>query len=257
MLYRLGLIKEIAKQYKGNTASILWHFFLKKPLPIKLEKETFYQNTDRSSFYHLVHSFPKIKKLVEAIPSNTEGVIIDGGANNGLFSFHAANKFPKAPIYAFEPYPLLHPILHKNLNHKNVEVILKALARQDGNTTLYISDDSDQIGSVYEENVKAFGSIKNQLKVETISLDSFIREVSVDKIAVLKLDVQGAELDILKGAKEAIDKIEFLILEITLVEKHTFDLIEEARKHFPHHKIINPIGYGADILFSKVPLPTN
>lgn len=251
MLYRLGLAKEIISEYGFNALPIFWNTLQKKTLPIQIDNEVFFQNYDKSSFYHLVNSFPKVKRLAELIPPEPNGVIIDGGANNGLFSFHVAKRFPSTKIYAFEPYPLLVPILKKNLTMSNVQLVHKALTKSDGEISLFVSDDSDQIGSTHRENVSIFGTIKDEIKVESISLNSFVKQENIEKISVLKLDVQGAELDILKGASEIIPLIESLILEITLAEKSAFELIEIVRAHFPYHKVINPVGYGADILFSK------
>jgi hypothetical protein len=47
---------------------------------------------------------------------------------------------------------------------------------------------------------------------------------------------------------------DFLLLEVTLMEKTTLDLLEKVKKFYPYFETINPIKYGADIIFSKKPI---
>lgn len=179
---------------------------------------------------------------------------MDGGANHGIFSFLASRRFTDKKVYAVEPYPRVLPFLEKNAMGKNIQIIPKALAAKDGIVRFYSAPSSDQFGSIIRENVEEFiskGALIVESEVQAISLETLAKEVGISKIGVLKLDVQGAEFAILEQAPQILAITECLALEVFLIEKTALQLVELVRKFFPYHKVINPLPYGADIIFAK------
>jgi len=256
MLGKISRLLQLFKMYGTGAFRLIFNPLLGKEAWLMYEGEKIWLNFDKSTYYHLLHSTDKLKKLVEAIPATSEGVIIDGGANHGIFSLLAARRFPEKTIYAVEPYGKVLPFLKKNVQGKNVKIIEKALAAEDGEVAFFTSEVSDQMGSVIRENVREFISERDIIREERIpavSLSSLVKQEGISKIAALKLDVQGAEFGILQDADEVLGMTDVLLLEVTLVEKSSIDLLEKARKFFPFYKIVNPIIYGADILFAKRP----
>ena len=59
--------------------------------------------------------------------------------------------------------------------------------------------------------------LKSTGTITTTSLDSFARQNSVDEIDLIKIDVQGAELDVFKGATKALDKVVFIVSEVEFI----------------------------------------
>ena len=257
MFGKISKVASLFKIYKTHTFHLLLNPVLGKPIWIPLNGRKFYLNFDKATYYHLIHSVDKVKKLVDAIPAQAEGVIIDGGANHGLFSLMAHQRFPGKIIYAVEPYPKILPLLHKNLEGTGVKIVEKALAAENGNVKFFTSDLSDQMGSMIRENVQEFIR-KNEVVAETtvpaVSLATLVRAEGIKKIAALKLDIQGGEFNLIEHAGEVLAITDYLILEVTLLEKSTLDLVEKAKAFFPFHQVINPVIYGADMLFSKKPL---
>ncbi len=223
-----------------------------KTLSLNLNGRKYVQNKDKLTLFHLHFSYPKLKKMVRMIPSEINGIIIDGGANNGLFSVLVAEKFYNTKIYAFEPYPKMLPILRNNFNGLNIELVEKALSDKTEKINLYTSKESDQIGSLIKDNVEVFRSDIQSHLVDAIRLDDFVEQQKIDRIAVLKLDVQGAEYKILYSALESLKRTDHLIIELMFIEETVFDLMELIRPIFPYYKVINKVSYGADIIFSKV-----
>lgn len=250
-------VLNLFRSYKLGAFRILFSILLGRPVQIKVKGKWFLQNLDKSTVYHLLNSYSKIERLVQALPAQIEGVAIDGGANNGLFSLFLNQRFPETPIFAFEPSDALLPFLQKNLEIDHVEIRKEALAEINGEISFFFSEDADQIGSIHRENVEEFEKNPSRIgvnQVAAITLDSFIQEKGIERIGVLKLDVQGAELSILKGAQKALEITDCILIEIMLLEPSSFELLDLVRKRFPYHKVINPVSYGADMLFSKEPI---
>ncbi len=242
------------KIYGFHAFRLIGNPLLGLPVWIPLNGRKVWLNFDGATYYHLIHSFDKLKNLVASIPRGTQGAIIDGGANHGLFSLLASQRFPEAAIYALEPYQHILPVLKKNLTNTQVNIIEKALAAEDGEVAFYSTPFSDQMGSAIRKNIEEFlpkGSAIAESRVPAVSLSTFVKEQGIERIAALKLDVQGLEYAILKNADEVLEKTDCLLLEVMLLEQTSLELLEKARKHFPYFKALNPIAFGADLVFTK------
>ncbi|TAK34975.1 MAG: FkbM family methyltransferase, partial [Saprospiraceae bacterium] len=195
MLGKISRLLQLFKMYGTGAFRLIFNPLLGKQTWLMYEGEKIWLNFDQSTYYHLLHSMDKLKKLVEAIPAISEGVIIDGGANHGIFSLLAARRFPEKKIYAVEPYGKVLPFLKKNVQGKKVKIIEKALAGEDGEVAFFTSEVSDQMGSVIRENVWEFlseGDTIREERIPAISLPALVQQEGITKIAAIKLDVQGA-----------------------------------------------------------------
>ena len=253
MKYKIILFLKFLRTKPREALSFFYQNLYRKTLILNINGRKFYQNNDQSTLYHLLNSYPKLKKMVSYIPEDVDGgVIVDGGANNGLYSFLVAQRFPRVRIIACEPSSTLQGVLEKNFSDLNIKLIAKALSDKTEKLSLYTSKDSDQIGSTIKENVEAFkkSGLETTL-VDGISLEDLMISENIQKISLLKLDVQGAEYNILKDADSVLDRTDYLMLEVMLIEPSAFDLIQLIRVKFPFYTVINKVSYGADILFSK------
>jgi FkbM family methyltransferase len=149
--------------------------------------------------------------------------IIDAGAFTGDTSIPIA-KYTNKNVYAFEPFEDSFEILKKNINSnkiKNIIPVKKSLGNINGERTLYLSGDNVQ-GITSNANARDYDT---KLKVEEITLDTFVKENNLE-VGFITADVEGAELDLLKGAVETI-KSQKPILTISIYHKVTdfFDII--------------------------------
>lgn len=126
-------------------------------------------------------------------------VVIDVGANIGYYTILLADKVGKTGrVYAFEPDKINFEILKKNIeanNLKNVEIINAAVGSKTGKIKLHKS--KENLG-----DHKLYGDDKEIEEVKIIKLDEFIKE----KVDVIKVDTQGWEPEVIKGAKKIIAK---------------------------------------------------
>lgn len=221
------------------------------PIRIPLGDRKYLVNPERAVIYHLAHSISKLERLVQAIPDAESPVILDVGANCGLFSVLAAQRFPSARIYAFEPAPELASLVSDNLKDHGGVVVQKAVTDKSGEVTLFVNKDSQQTNSIFKGAVEAVGNLSGEYKVDAISLDDFARSEGLDKIDLLKIDVQGAESLVLAGATEILEKTRALLVEVTFLDPSVQVLMQLLADRFPVWRPINPVLFGADILLLR------
>ncbi len=130
-----------------------------------------------------------------------DDIIVDAGAYNGLFTVYAALKVGQnGHVYAFEPDPYSAHILSRNihLNHlSNVTVIKKGLFSKKS----HVKFDVQGVGSrlqIYNRNIPTINYI------EVDSLDNVLADLKIKKINFIKMDIECAEIEALKGCKRTI-----------------------------------------------------
>ncbi len=127
-------------------------------------------------------------------------IVIDCGAYLGFFAIYAAKKAgEKGRIFAFEPDPKNYKILERNVSlsgQKNITIINKALFNKTGN----LSWNSSSTRSSYKNN----GPEEN--KVFCATLDSELERLNINKVDFIKMDIEGAEIEALEGAKDTMIK---------------------------------------------------
>ncbi|MBX9704393.1 MAG: FkbM family methyltransferase [Silvanigrellaceae bacterium] len=144
--------------------------------------------------------------------------IFDIGANKGEWTRAALSVTSELKMYAFEPVTELCEALRKESFGGSIELIQCALSdcEQLCNFFYYPGEKLSGLSGMFHRPI-----LQDQLKVSpkvfeilTISLDNFCSDKNIDKINFVKIDTEGAELKIIKGAigmlkKGAIDAIQF------------------------------------------------
>jgi FkbM family methyltransferase len=228
-----------------------------KPLRIKVDGNIYYLNPEQTALYHARNSMSKLVRMVALI--NDARSILDVGANCGIFSALCARKFPTATIHAFEPAKALQSILALNCSAANISVHELAVSERNESATLYVHPDSQQANSLKLSAVEPFlGSSKIETEtIHCVSLDSFVAEHEIVP-DVLKVDVQGFEGAVLRGAGAALESVRYLFLEVTWLDLEGVQRILPAAEHygFRYVAVVNEVYTGADLLFTREPLAT-
>ncbi|MBI3582503.1 MAG: FkbM family methyltransferase [Nitrospinae bacterium] len=131
-------------------------------------------------------------------------VIYDCGANIGMSSIYFKRLYPGSKIKAFEADPQVVKILESNLSRSgygDIEVINKAVWIN--NNGIEFSPDRSDGGSIYGKNGK--------IKVETLRLREWIEKE--EEIDMLKIDIEGAEEDVIFDCKSSLYNIKNLFIE--------------------------------------------
>jgi len=130
-------------------------------------------------------------------------VVFDVGAHFGFFSYYAIKSGAKE-VYAFEPNPYVFEKLLENVRlwSDKIKPINKALWSDEAELTLFIPADYKLHGwASAQERIKA-----EKVKVKTTTIDEFVEKNKVERLDFIKIDAEGAEREIIKGAKETIKR---------------------------------------------------
>jgi len=144
-------------------------------------------------------------------------VLFDVGANAGEYSCLLAEHFPEAAIYSFEPSPRTYAILKNRVAHlQRVQTFCCGLSSSDSEARLYSNAEGSGLASMHKRRLAHFGIAFDQSEPVTMTtVDGFSDEQSIGRIDFLKIDVEGHELEVLKGAEKrlAADRISAIQFE--------------------------------------------
>jgi FkbM family methyltransferase len=139
-------------------------------------------------------------------------VIFEVGAADGRDCLRFAELFPTAQVHAFEPVPASFSKLQERIvtAENRIKIVNVALSDTLGTATFNLAqwDDAsslfqaNQTGSTFDE----YSMAREIIEVKTDTIDNYCQTVGIDRIDLLKMDAQGAELNILKGAKNTLSK---------------------------------------------------
>ena len=154
-------------------------------------------------------------------------VIVDAGAHIGLVSVLLANRYPEAKIISVEPEPSNFALLSENIApYPNITPLPRALWFE--KDKLDVSNPDDETWC-YRVEASEDGT------VDTITVEGIMEEFGLASIDLFKIDIEGAEKEVLEHADGWIDKVGALAVELheSLVPGCTRTFYE-ATKRFPH-----------------------
>lgn len=149
--------------------------------------------------------------------------IIDIGANRGQFALIARKNFPNIPIYSFEPLAEPAEIFKRVFaNDPNTRLIECAIGRKKTTGTIHITldDDSSSLLPITKTQSRLFPGSKEKTtrQVQVLPLQEALAGVEIPPGSLMKIDVQGYELEVLQGSENLLDKFSLLYIECSYVE---------------------------------------
>lgn len=180
-------------------------------------------------FFNLVDKFFHQPKILKVLKKEIKEInnYIDVGAHKGTYTDLIIKNFKTKLILMFEPQDkIFNFIKDKYKNNENVKIFNKALSEK--KETLYFHFNKhdltsslstlDKNNSYLKLKAKLFGTdtdgmITKKVKIETLTLHSIMDEIQIEKVDLLKIDTEGHEFEVIKGIKEKIKNIKFILVE--------------------------------------------
>jgi FkbM family methyltransferase len=219
-----------------------------------------FQNKAETDFlYHEI--FERESYLRHGITIDDDSCIFDVGANIGLFTLFVSQRAPKAVIYAFEPIPAVFENLRINtaLYQRFPKIFNCGLARDSETATFTWYRYNSIISGRYADSLEDRLTVKSFLRSEAAeeglseealeelledrlereqvtcqlrSLSSIIAEEAIERIDLLKIDVEKSELDVLQGIEtNDWDKILQIVVEVHDVEGRLAKIVDLLESH--------------------------
>lgn len=143
-----------------------------------------------------------------------DSVFVDIGTNKGIYLYQAEKVIKKGTIYGFEPNTSLVNYI-KPLFPK-VKLFPLAVSSSTGTSVLHIPKKENGLQDT-RASLEDMGDAVERLEIQTITLDDWAKQENVSKIDLVKIDVEGHELDTIKGCKAILETIKpIFIIEIEL-----------------------------------------
>ncbi|SRR6266568_1573898 len=130
-------------------------------------------------------------------------VVVDIGAHIGWYTLLAAKLVgSKGKVYAFEPDPTNFALLSKNIKangYSNVVLIKKAVSDSTGSAHLFLNDENTGDHRIFDA-----ADNRKSVTIESTTLDNYFKN-SNHRIDLIKIDIQGSEMQALQGANHTIN----------------------------------------------------
>lgn len=176
----------------------------------------YYLQNINTRLNHLIYEY-----MLDQIKFANNDVVIDCGANIGEL-YHSIQQLSKKDInlnyYGFEPVKLDFEVLSRNTNNLIKKPL--ALSSESMSKNFYLNPNTADSSFERKRNLK-------EVKIECITIDNYFKNIK--SIKLLKLEAEGFELDVLKGAQTSLSKIKFITADLGFeLQGNTVSSFEEV-----------------------------
>ncbi len=189
--------------------NLIKHLHFKGIFKVNVENRVFlimhygYQIENELFWYGLLNGWEKISMKLWIDLCKESQVILDIGANTGVYSLVAKALSPKAQVYGFEPVERVFQKFKYNneLNKFGIFCYDFAISNQDGEALIY-EIPSEHVYSVTVNKNTTQNEKANSTEIKTKKLSTFIKEQKIDRVDLMKIDVETHEAEVLEGMGE-------------------------------------------------------
>jgi FkbM family methyltransferase len=239
----------VLKLSLGDTGRWLWSYYASR-LPGSFPKGagsvqiTVRDGADRTIRFALRKDGFDWDTVDEIFVQNIYGVLLDSvkrildlGGNIGLAALFFARTYPEAHICSVEPIPENLALLERNveLNQAPVRVVCAAAGAQDGKIRFELSDDPRSHSSVGSKGLPS----PRTVEATVLSVPSLMQLAGWEELDLLKIDIEGSEIEVLGDRPPWLKKVRNIIGEGHVGSGYT---IEACRRD------LEPMGFGIELL---------
>jgi FkbM family methyltransferase len=208
-------------------------------------------------------------ELLDIVRPDEPRVIYDVGACIGTWSLLASSRLPGAHVHAFEPLSEhVSKFVQLTKPYSNISLHQVALGSHGGVQDLHVasSSDSSSLLALTEVMTAEFGIAERRRQtVRVAPLDDYVSTTGIPLPDFIKLDVQGFELDVMKGAEYCLSQARWVLCEVSFLQYYRDQPLFEDVAAFLHARGFSVCALGAqtplgerltqtDVLFRKNPI---
>ena len=210
----IGRLEFIVRKY----SLLLKHHYLGRPVrlgnsKVRINRRFFYYESTLgiAPYQTMLVNFKN--RYLPYLQNLHNPLVIDIGAHIGFFSLTAAKLCKQSHIFACEPLRLTFSLLKKNcFREKAIIPIHLGFWNKPTHLKMYYTESFLAYSSLLPERFTWNKNPKTQT-VKVTTLDAFTKRKNIDRIDLLKIDAEGAEEKILKGASQTLTKTIYLLIE--------------------------------------------
>lgn len=223
---------------------ITYEEFLQKPVDKSKITSIRSQINDNQSgtWDHVIHNNHKyisflLSETSEYFDLEDINFIFDVGSLNGVESVYFSQFLPSSKIYSFEANPNSACLVRENQKYyPNTYCIDKAVSNFNGKNTFYLTSDNIGASSLLKPIGGYAGHQYSTIEVDVITIMKFCEENNIPNVDILWMDLQGNELNALKGMGEMLSNTKVICSEIGLqpyYENHTLygEIVDYLEKY--------------------------
>lgn len=184
----------------------------------------------------LVHEMPRLTPQRVWFQKIGIQTVLDVGSYVGSFAYAIRHILPQARIYSFEPLQDNYAQLVKNLSpFGNFQAFNTAIGEHAGQLQFYRSDFSPSSSALEmgELHRQAFpqSAHSSSLSVPVARLDDYLEKMNLTPPVFLKIDVQGFEDAVLRGAGQVLKQVDFLEIEVSYQPLYSDQVLFDGIHH--------------------------
>ena len=162
-------------------------------------------------------------------------VFVDVGANLGQYTLYAAERVgPTGQVHSFEPHPRMFAELQHNVRLNKLENICRlnnfALSDMNGSSDFVCYQPGKEVYGSFGAHGRSAEHVTGTIRVDTVRLDDYIERNSIERVHLLKMDIEGAELLALRGAQQLLRGLQAPTLTVEICQDNTrgcgYDAVE-------------------------------
>jgi len=147
-------------------------------------------------------------KADQLLNGETPKTLIDIGSNIGEFSYFALYKYkPNIDIFCFDPDPIAIKCIENNLSDFDFNLNPIALSDKNRESTLWLKPETA------DSSLHKSSSNSVEFKVQTRTLDEVFSQINFSRPALLKMDAEGHEPEVLEGGRKTLERIDFVTID--------------------------------------------
>ncbi|WP_212003647.1 FkbM family methyltransferase [Chitinophaga sp. HK235] len=176
--------------------------------------------------------------------------VLDVGANIGQFALAIAHRYPQAHVYSFEPVPATYRQLQQHTRKvPAIRTFNFALGSSEGALEFYSNEYSHASSALQvspeQIQLQPQTARTHKMTVPVTQLDH-LQDLVLKSPTLLKLDVQGFEQEVLRGATVTLQQIDYLLFETSFIPMYSGEPLFDEMHHFVKSlgfDFIAPVGF--------------